>query len=156
MWKERSGVPVGKARRQQAQAKHTTPAHALTSLQGERIKHVGTIPNVSILVSDPEVRVIQGRGRTLMSGLGDAHTHFSWNNGDLAALGTLPIEEHVLQTAESAKCYLDSGYTMCFGAASAKDRLDVVIRNAINEGSIPGPRYLANGKEIAVPVRRTS
>jgi len=31
---------------------------------------------------------------------------------------------------------------MCFGAASAKDRLDVVIRDAINEGSLPGPRYL--------------
>ena len=37
----------------------------------------------------------------------------------------------------------------CFGAASAKDRLDIVIRDAINAGDIPGPRYLANGKEIA-------
>lgn len=86
-----------------------------------------------------------------MSGLGDAHTHLSWNNGDLGALGDLGVEEHTLLTARSAQCYLDSGYTMCFGAASAKDRLDCVIRDAINEGSIPGPRYLANGKEIAVP-----
>lgn len=38
---------------------------------------------------------------------------------------------------------------MCFGAASAKDRLDVVIRDAINAGDISGPRYLANAKEIA-------
>lgn len=37
----------------------------------------------------------------------------------------------------------------CFGAASAKDRLDVVIRDAINAGDLPGPRYLANGKEMA-------
>jgi septum formation topological specificity factor MinE len=37
----------------------------------------------------------------------------------------------------------------CFGAAAAKDRLDVVIRDAINAGDIPGPRYLANGKEMA-------
>lgn len=37
----------------------------------------------------------------------------------------------------------------CFGAASAKERLDVVIRDAINAGDIPGPRYLANGKEMA-------
>lgn len=36
-----------------------------------------------------------------------------------------------------------------FGAASAKERLDVVIRDAINAGDIPGPRYLANGKEMA-------
>lgn len=48
----------------------------------------------------------------------------------------------------SAQCFLDSGYTMAFGAASAKKRLDIVIRNAINAGDIPGPRYLANGKEM--------
>ncbi|KAK5079776.1 hypothetical protein LTR70_007588 [Exophiala xenobiotica] len=40
---------------------------------------------------------------------------------------------------------------MCFGAASAKERLDCVVRDAINAGHLPGPRYLANGKEIAVP-----
>lgn len=39
----------------------------------------------------------------------------------------------------------------CFGAASAKDRLDVVIRDAINAGDLPGPRYLANAREIAKP-----
>lgn len=37
----------------------------------------------------------------------------------------------------------------CWGAASAKDRLDVVVRDAINAGDIPGPRYLANGREMA-------
>lgn len=84
-----------------------------------------------------------------MPGLGDAHAHFSWNGSNLDRLGDLPLEEHVLLTARSARCFLDSGYTMCFGAASAKDRLDVVIRDAINAGDIPGPRYLANAKEIA-------
>ena len=86
-----------------------------------------------------------------MSGLGDAHTHFTWNNGDLGRLGELGVEEHTLLTARSAQTYLDSGYTMCFGAASAKTRLDCVIRDAINAGDLPGPRYLANGKEMAVP-----
>lgn len=47
-----------------------------------------------------------------MSGLGDAHTHFTWNGGDLARLGDLDIEEHVLLTVKSAQCFLDSGYTM--------------------------------------------
>ena len=84
-----------------------------------------------------------------MSGLGDAHTHFSWNGGDLDQLGTLGVEEHTLLTMRSAQCFIDSGYTMCFGAAAAKERLDVVIRDAINAGDIPGPRYLANGKEMA-------
>lgn len=118
-------------------------------IEGERITKVGVVPNAEELRRDPKVRVFQGRGRTLMSGLGDAHTHFTWNGGDLNRLGELEVEEHVLLTARSAQCYIDSGYTMCFGAASAKDRLDVVIRDAINAGDIPGPRYLANGKEMA-------
>jgi hypothetical protein len=37
----------------------------------------------------------------------------------------------------------------CWGAASAKERLDVVVRDVINAGEYPGPRYLANGKEMA-------
>ena len=97
-----------------------------------------------------DVRVIDGHGATLMSGLCDAHTHFTWNNGDLNALGPMPLEEHTLFAMRSAKTYIDSGYTMCVGAASAKARLDVVMRNAIDAGEIPGPRSLAAGMEICV------
>jgi hypothetical protein len=83
-------------------------------ITGERISRVGALSSAekSELQENPHVRVIQGRGRTLMSGLGDAHTHLSWNGGDLNALGSLHVEEHTLLTARSAKCYLDSGYTM--------------------------------------------
>lgn len=62
-----------------------------------------------------------------MSGLGDAHTHFSWNGGDLDRLGDLGVEEHVLLTMRSAQCFLDSGYTQCFGAASAKGECTVKL-----------------------------
>ena len=79
---------------------------------GERITSVGTVDNKDTLSKDPKVRKIHGRGRTLMPGLGDAHTHFSWNGGDLTRLGELGVEEHVLLTARSAQCYIDSGYTM--------------------------------------------
>lgn len=47
-----------------------------------------------------------------MSGLGDGHTHFSWNGGNLENLGDLGVEEHTLVTMKSALCFLDSGYTM--------------------------------------------
>lgn len=81
-------------------------------IEGERIKYVGTVPNIGPLLSDPGVKVLKGRGRTLMSGLGDAHTHLSWNSGDIPALGGLGIEEHTLMTARSAQTAIDSGYTM--------------------------------------------
>jgi imidazolonepropionase-like amidohydrolase len=40
------------------------------------------------------------------------------------------------------------GFTSALGAAAAKPRLDVVLRNAINAGEFPGPRYLAGSQEI--------
>lgn len=47
-----------------------------------------------------------------MSGLGDAHTHLTWNNNALDLLGDVGVEEHMLITVKSALTYLDSGYTM--------------------------------------------
>ncbi|KAJ5209768.1 hypothetical protein N7449_004147 [Penicillium cf. viridicatum] len=116
---------------------------------GQKFAHVGKVPNKEALLVDSSVRIFYGKGRILMPGLGDSHAHFTWNGGDLDRLGDLGVEEHTLLTARSAECFLDSGYTMCFGAASAKKRLDVVIRDAINAGDIPGPRFLANGQEMA-------
>ncbi|GAA99863.1 uncharacterized protein L969DRAFT_91804 [Mixia osmundae IAM 14324] len=118
-------------------------------IKGQRI--VATGPNATLPAQYKErARVIEGNGRTLMPGLCDAHTHFTWNNGgNLDALGELPVEEHLLFAIRAARTYLDSGFTSCLGAASAKDRLDVVCRDAINAGDIAGPRYLANAKEIA-------
>jgi imidazolonepropionase-like amidohydrolase len=85
-----------------------------------------------------------GDGTTLMPGLVESHAHLSIDNtDDLAALGRIPPEEHTLLTMHNARLYLDHGITSCISAASAKPRLDVVIRNAIEKGEIPGPRLLA-------------
>ena len=42
----------------------------------------------------------------------------------------------MIVAVESARILIDSGYTMCVGAASAKERIDVVIRSINKE--IPG------------------
>jgi imidazolonepropionase-like amidohydrolase len=98
-----------------------------------------------------DARVIDGAGATLMPGLIEPHGHVSYPDAARNADFTrLPPEEHVLVTMRNAKLMLDCGYTSVLSAASAKPRLDVVIRNEINVGRIPGPRYLANGPEITV------
>ena len=118
-------------------------------VQGNRIRRVGR--SVAALAA-PGAAVIDGAGATLMPGMCEAHTHFSWNNAaTLTEIQTMPLEEHVLWCAKVAKQYLQAGWTSCVGAACAKPRLDVVIRNAINAGQIPGPRYLAASQEITVP-----
>ncbi len=99
--------------------------------------------------------MIDGAGATLMPGMCEAHTHFSWNDAaTLAEIQTLPLEEHVLWCAKVAwSSTLRRGRLHLLrvaAAACAKPRLDVVIRNAINAGQIPGPRYLAASQEITV------
>ena len=85
--------------------------------------------------------VIDAAGATLMPGMTEAHTHFSWNDQpSLGAIQRMPAEEHILWCAHVAERYLLRGFTSCVGAAAAKPRLDVVLRNAIRSGQIPGPR----------------
>ena len=119
-------------------------------VRGQRIEKI-VRAGQSWLPRDQASQLVDGGGfATLMPGLCDAHTHITWTNGDsLHATAAMPIEEHLLLTIDNAKTYLDCGYTMCVGAAAAKPRLDVVIRDAINSGRIPGPRMRAAGMEIA-------
>ena len=96
--------------------------------------------------------VVDGAGATLMPGMTEAHTHFSWNDQpSLTSIQRMPTEEHMLWCAHIAKRYLDMGWTSAVGAATAKPRLDVVLRNAIDAGQVPGPRYCAASQEITVP-----
>jgi imidazolonepropionase-like amidohydrolase len=120
-------------------------------VQGNRIRQVGR-GAAAISPASGSATVIDGAGATLMPGMCEAHTHFSWNDSaTLAGIQAMPLEEHVLWCAKVAKQYLQAGFTSCVGAACAKPRLDVVIRNAIAKGQIPGPRYLAASQEITVP-----
>ncbi len=93
--------------------------------------------------------VVDGGGRTLMPGLVEGHAHLSFIGfQDLYDSVRLPVEEHLLATIEAARLLLDHGFTSCFSAASAKPRLDVVVRDAIAAGRIPGPRLLAATQEM--------
>ena len=94
---------------------------------------------------------VDGGGATLLPGLVEGHAHLSFcgarTNTDL---GDVPTEEHVLETMWNAELLLDHGFTSAYSAASAKTRLDVVIRNKVNEGRLKGPRIKAASPEITV------
>ena len=96
-------------------------------------------------------QVIDGSGQFLMPGLVEGHCHLSFTgparNQDL---GEIPPEEHLLRTMRNATLLLNHGFTSAYSAASAKLRIDVVVRQEIEDGYLAGPRYRAAGPEITV------
>jgi imidazolonepropionase-like amidohydrolase len=113
----------------------TMPYAGSVLVQGNRIRTIG---RSSAALAPNGATVIDGAGATLMPGMCEAHTHFSWNDAaTLAGIQTMPLEEHVLWCAKIAKRYLEAGWTSCVGAACAKPRLNVVTRSAISSGQIP-------------------
>ncbi len=113
--------------------------------------HIVAIAEAPRCLSREDVDVIDGRGATLMPGLIESHAHLSIDDAaDLVQIGMIPPEETLLIAVRNARLYLDCGITSCISAASAKPRTDVVIRNAINKGEIPGPRLLAASPWLTV------
>lgn len=117
-------------------------------VEGNRIKSVAR--GASQLPRDG-ARVFDGDRATLMPGMIEGHAHPSFPNAATTAeIGDIPPEEHLLITMHNARTLLEAGFTGLYGAASAKPRLDVVIRNEIDAGRIPGPRIRAASPEITV------
>ena len=116
-------------------------------VEGERIKAVGTT------VEHPQgATVIDLGDTTLLPGLIDAHVHLFLHPG---AEDLQTVEESVpwrtILAEQAAKADLMGGFTAerdmgTEGAGSA----DTAIRNAINEGLIPGPRLRVSGNAIDI------
>jgi imidazolonepropionase-like amidohydrolase len=92
---------------------------------------------------------IDGAGRTLMPGMVEAHAHLTWpTNIERVTNGMkLPIEEHMLVTAQNARITLDHGFTSAYSAGSLGERIEPVLRDMIDAGSLPGPRLRASALE---------
>jgi imidazolonepropionase-like amidohydrolase len=122
------------------------PADVL--IAGDRIR---TVAKDRDQLDPAGAEVIDAGGMTLMPGLVEGHSHITFINAARATdIGDTPPEEHTLIAARNARTLLDHGFTSAYSAASAKLRIDVVIRNAIEAGELAGPRLRACGPEITV------
>ena len=112
---------------------------------GDRIRAVGTS------VDHPQgARILDLGDTTLLPGLIDAHVHLFLHPGaeDLQTVEEA-IPWRVILAEQAAKADLLAGYTAerdmgTEGAGSA----DTAIRDAINQGLIPGPRLRISGNAI--------
>lgn len=94
---------------------------------------------------------------TVLPGLIDAHTHVLFSqdaNEDFSehSIQSLTMESdalRVLRGSKRAKSYLDQGITSIKDLGNSGLYLDVALRDAINEGTVEGPRIFAAGPILA-------
>ena len=116
-------------------------------VEGERIVEVGTS-----VKRPPGAEVIDLGDRTLLPGLIDAHIHLFLHPGaeDLQTVQE-SVPQRTITATLAARDDLMAGFTAerdmgTEGAGSA----DTAVRNAIDEGRIPGPRLRISGNAINI------
>ncbi len=123
------------------------PFDGAVLVRGNRIVAVtrGDMPEAG------DAEIVDGGGATLMPGLIDAHAHLSFlDAATLGDINNLSAERHVLETAKNARKMLEHGFTSMFSGSSARDNLEVALRDAIDTGDIPGPRLKAATRQMTV------
>ena len=119
---------------------------AMVRIEGDRIVAVGTA-----LPVPPGARVIDLGRATLLPGLIDLHTHMTDKFGihwEEALVTTTPAEA-ALWGARNARVTLEAGFTTCREMGPTWPYTDVALRNAINDGAVPGPRLLVAGNYVS-------
>jgi imidazolonepropionase-like amidohydrolase len=121
--------------------------HAAVLIEGNRITWAGRAAEAQI---PPDATVIDTRGRVMMPGLVNVHSHLF-----LLGHGSYPrwwpwIAEHRLHdqvAAIAAKQLLMSGVTSVIDLGGPLEE-SIRARDRINRGEIPGPRVWVSGPQI--------
>ena len=114
-------------------------------IDGNTIRYSG--PSSGFNSSSNDFEVFDLKGKTVIPGMTESHAHLSYTNNGPLELDKTPVEEAMIKTVDNARVMLGSGFTSAISFGSIH-RIDVFLRNAINSGSIPGPRLLAGGRDI--------
>ena len=112
-------------------------------IAGERISAIsGSVPDGATTITLP--------GTTLVPGLIDAHTHLV-GQGTHFGYETLGVSTpmETLWGARNAKVTLEAGFTTVRNVG-ASGYSDVALRDAINQGLVPGPRMLVSGPPLGI------
>ena len=117
-------------------------------IEGERIAAVDTQRPIQVAPGDT---VVDLAGRTVMPGMATCHFHSTYHE-----LGATPApygSEHppaymALQSHVNLMKALRCGYTTVVGAGAGQD-VEPGVKDAIEKGLVPGPRFVPSGRELS-------
>ena len=121
-------------------------------VEGNKITKIGKKGQVA-LPKGGDVEYIDAEGKTVMPGMIDSHVHI-YTDGETGEFTSLPINNNELALAMKSiprlKRILEMGITSLRDGGSGWGWLEVALRDAINRGDIPGPRFFATGYHLTV------
>ena len=117
-------------------------------IDGDKIVALG--PEESVRVTTDDVSVFDASNMTIMPGLIDCHVHIT-GDGDPNILKSLKelVPHAAIKAANNARLSIEAGFTTLRDAGAAS-LIDVGLKNAINEGLVPGPRLFAAGRALSI------
>jgi imidazolonepropionase-like amidohydrolase len=129
----------------------TAAANQIILVEGERIRDVG--PNVNIPAN---AEVIDLSRQTVVPGFVDTHTHEAMTYKDVPESNIYyytyiadPTPLRAIQAASSAMQLLSSGFTVVCDVGNNGLYADTALRQAIEQGWMPGPTIIPSGLIIS-------
>ena len=124
------------------------------------VKTGRTIDNPIVVITGDKITSLSGPtpagatlvelpGATLVPGLIDSHTHITFDPKFGYEELSISIPKEALIGAKNARITLEAGFTTIRNVG-AHGFTDVALRDAINEGMLPGPRILASGPLLGI------
>jgi imidazolonepropionase-like amidohydrolase len=119
--------------------------NAVVLISGERITAAG-----SKLAIPAGAQIIDLGSKTLLPGLIDMHTHLTGDPQDSGySIVAKSIPRVTLTGAKNARITLQAGFTTVRDVG-ADGYADIGLRDAINDGDVPGPRMAASGPPLSI------
>lgn len=96
-------------------------------------------------------RYVDLRGKTVLPGLIDLHTHISGDpSGDYWRAAVDSPEWYSMVAAKNARITALAGFTTVRDLGSRSDQVTQALRRATEQGLVPGPRIVTSGRTIAI------
>jgi imidazolonepropionase-like amidohydrolase len=116
-------------------------------VEGDKIVSVGPAGEAKPSSADTVIDLSQA---TVLPGLIDAHTHLTGDLKDIGYAGLgISVPRETLTGAKNARLTLQAGFTTVRNVG-ADAFTDVALRDAINDGDVPGPRMLVSGPPLGI------
>lgn len=110
-----------------------------------RITAVGTQATLAVPAGAQKIDL---SGRTILPGMIDMHTHITnrhtWHGYNALAVS---VPDEAIAGVANARTTLEAGFTTVRNVG-ASGFADVALRNAINDGLVPGPRMFVSGPPL--------